>query len=67
MASPDDARVDDARDQSTVPASNSETITTTDPAGSSTPATDEPSPAPQRRPRGAASFPGGPPPAAPAP
>ena len=66
MASPDDARVDDARDQSTVPASNSETITT-DPAGSSAPATDEPSPAPQRRPRGAASFPGGPPPAAPAP
>jgi ribonuclease E len=57
MASPDDARVDEARDQSTVPASPS---TTSAPS-------DEPSSAPQRRPRGAASFPGGPPPASPAP
>src|SRR5215218_1677499 len=57
MASPDDARVDEARDQSTVPAS----------PPASAPADDEPTTAPQRRPRGAASFPGGPPPAAPAP
>jgi ribonuclease E len=51
MASPDDARVDEARDQSTVPASPS------DPDG----------PTPEQRPRGAASFPGGPPPTAPTP
>jgi len=57
MASPDDARADKARDQSTVPAS----------PPASAPDNDEPTPAPQRRPRGAASFPGGPPPAAPAP
>ena len=57
MASPDDARADKARDQSTVPAS----------PPASPPATDEPTTAPQRRPRGAASFPGGPPPAAPPP
>jgi ribonuclease E len=51
MASPDDARVDEARDQSPVPTSPS------DPDG----------PAATERPRGAASFPGGPPPAAPTP
>ena len=67
MASPDDARVDEARDQSTVPTSPPATTDTTDTADrASAPATGEP-PAPQRRPRGAASFPGGPPPAAPAP
>jgi ribonuclease E len=57
MASPDDARVDEARDQSSVP---------TSPPTTSAPS-DEPSTAPQRRPRGAASFPGGPPPASSAP
>jgi len=57
MASPDDARVDEARDQSTLPTSPPTTES----------ASDEPTSAPQRRPRGAASFPGGPPPAAPAP
>jgi ribonuclease E len=61
MASPDEARVDEAREQSSVPDSAS-TSTSTVPTG------DEPaSPAPQRRPRGAASFPGGPPPASAAP
>jgi ribonuclease E len=64
MASPDDARVDEARDQPHVPTSPPATTDTADRA--SVPATGEP-PAPQRRPRGAASFPGGPPPAAPAP
>jgi ribonuclease E len=65
MASPDEARVDEARDQSTVPASPP---ATTDPAaGEAATAADQPTTAPQRRPRGAASFPGGPPPAAPAP
>ena len=63
MASPDEARVDEARDQSTIPASPSDPT----PASGSAPAGDEPTSAPQRRPRGAASFPGGPPPAAPAP
>src|SRR5215213_170974 len=63
MASPDEARVDEARDQSTVPASPSDPT----PASGSAPVGDEPASAPQRRPRGAASFPGGPPPAAPAP
>src|SRR5215203_4114744 len=63
MASPDEARVDEARDQSTVPASPSDPT----PASGSAPVDDEPASAPQRRPRGAASFPGGPPPAAPAP
>jgi ribonuclease E len=57
MASPDDARVDEARDPSSVP---------TSPSTPSAPS-DEPSTAPQRRPRGAASFPGGPPPASSAP
>jgi ribonuclease E len=64
MASPDDARVDEARDQSTVPTSSPASTDTAD--RDSAPATGEPT-APQRRPRGAASFPGGPPPAAPAP
>ena len=57
MASPDEARVDEARDQSSVPDSPPT------PTGT-VPTSDEPSfPAPQRRPRGAATFPGGPPPA----
>ena len=64
MASPDDARVEEARDQSTVPTSPPAATDTTDRAA---PADDEPTPAPLRRPRGAASFPGGPPPPAPAP
>jgi ribonuclease E len=60
MASPDEARVDEARDQSSVPDPTSSTSTST----GTVPTSDEPaSPAPQRRPRGAASFPGGPPPA----
>src|SRR5215218_3376923 len=57
MASPDEARVDEARDQSPVsdsPPTSTGTATSSD---ESTPT------APQRRPRGAASFPGGPPPA----
>jgi ribonuclease E len=53
MASPDEARVDEARDQSNVPEPTT--------AAPETPV------APPRRPRGAASFPGGPPPVAPAP
>ena len=61
MASPDDARADVARDQSTVPDSPP-TSTDTVPTGD-----DDTTTAPQRRPRGAASFPGGPPPAAPPP
>ena len=61
MASPDEARVDEARDQSTVPDSPP-TSTGTVPTSDDSTAT-----APQRRPRGAASFPGGPPPAAPPP
>jgi ribonuclease E len=61
MASPDEARVDEARDQSTVPDSPP-TSTGTVPTSDERTAT-----APQRRPRGAASFPGGPPPAAPPP
>ena len=53
MASPDEARVDEARDHSSVPDPASTTSTGT------VPTSDEPaSPAPQRRPRGAASFPG---------
>src|SRR5215207_6850111 len=57
MASPDEARVDEARDQS--PVSDSPPTST----GAAT-SSDESAPtAPQRRPRGAASFPGGPPPA----
>jgi ribonuclease E len=57
MASPDEARVDEARDQS--PVSDSPPTS----AGAAT-SSDESTPtAPQRRPRGAASFPGGPPPA----
>jgi ribonuclease E len=61
MASPDEARVDEARDPS--PVSDSPP-TSTDAATSS----DEGTPtAPQRRPRGAASFPGGPPPESPPP
>jgi ribonuclease E len=68
MASPDEARADEARDQSDVPATPS---TSTDTAAAAprepAPATTETATAPPRRPRGAASFPGGPPPAAPAP
>jgi ribonuclease E len=60
MASPDEARADEARDQSSVPDSAPSPTTST----GTVPTSDEPSaPAPQRRPRGAASFPGGPPPA----
>jgi ribonuclease E len=82
MASPDEARVDAARDQSNDPQPTSpfpETLTqssptaeATAPEATTTPerdaeASNEPATAPSRRPRGAASFPGGPPPAAPAP
>jgi ribonuclease E len=83
MASPDEARVDVARDQSDVPQTptpSSDTaapprgpepaaeVAPRDPApASSETATAETATAPSRRPRGAASFPGGPPPAAPAP
>ena len=73
MASPDDARVEEARDQSTVPTSPPAATDTSPPtstgsaARDAAPASDEPTSAPLRRPRGAASFPGGPPPAAPAP
>jgi len=73
MASPDDARVEEARDQSTVPTSPPAATDTSPPTSTGTtardaaPANDEPTSAPLRRPRGAASFPGGPPPAAPAP
>jgi ribonuclease E len=70
MASPDESRVDEARDQSGAPASPDPT--TTDPA--STPrlnggsATDEPDEAVSPgRPRGTASFPGGAPPVTTAP
>jgi ribonuclease E len=61
MASPDEARVDEARDQSPVsdsPPASTDTATSSDESAPT---------APQRRPRGAASFPGGPPPAAPPP
>jgi ribonuclease E len=73
MASPDDARVEEAHDQSTVPTSPPAATDTSPPTSTGTtardaaPADDEPTSAPLRRPRGAASFPGGPPPAAPAP
>ncbi|HET9006505.1 MAG TPA: hypothetical protein VFQ04_07300, partial [Actinomycetes bacterium] len=73
MASPDDARVEEARDQSTVPTSPPPVTDTSPPASTATtardaaPSSDEPTSAPLRRPRGAASFPGGPPPTAPAP
>ena len=61
MASPDEARVDETRDQSSDP---DPTTTTASTSTGTVPTSDEPaSPAPQRRPRGAASFPGGPPPA----
>jgi ribonuclease E len=68
MASPDEARVDEARDQSDVPTTPpASTDTAAAGPGEPAPATTETAPAPPRRPRGAASFPGGPPPAAPAP
>jgi len=83
MASPDEARVDEARDQSSVPetpTTPTDTVvaprksapadTGSDTAAApqeSAPATIETATAPPSRPRGAASFPGGPPPTAPAP
>jgi ribonuclease E len=69
MASPDESRVDEARDQSGAPVSPDPTTTDSQAApprlnGGS--AADEPSEAVSPgRPRGTASFPGGPPPSAP--